>query len=198
MPGSIARCGRFRPVQPSTAEQNLSRPRSALLTLLMVIWYSLGMPSQVTVTPGAVPRNSARPPTGSRNLAPPPGVTVVPADSIRPTAKRRTEIRPIVWNATSTGFPSHHPYVRKFWTAAIGPGAVADLMRLAVAARRGRSLPLPTNLPILSREGLVSWSRGQLLTGTSFPPVPHRHLRQMAPALRREHRRALVDLPTTS
>ncbi len=69
-------------------------------------------------------------------------------------------------------------------------------MRLAVAAQRGRSLPLPTSLSLLSREGLVSWSRGQLLTGTSIPPLPNRHVRRMAPSLRREHRRAMVDLPT--
>jgi hypothetical protein len=77
-----------------------------------------------------------------------------------------------------------------------GPGAVADLMRLAVAAQRGRSLPLPTTISLLSREGLVSWSRGQLLTGISIPPLSDRHIRQMSPSLRREHRRAVVDLPT--
>ncbi|MEA3502965.1 MAG: hypothetical protein U9R47_09350, partial [Actinomycetota bacterium] len=87
------------------------------------------------------------------------------------------------------------PYVRKFWTAAIGPGAVADLMRLAVAAQRGRSLLLPTSISLLSREGLVSWSRGRLLTGVSIPPLPGRHIRQMTPSLRREHQRAVVDLP---
>ncbi|MCJ7781230.1 MAG: hypothetical protein MUQ27_10440, partial [Acidimicrobiia bacterium] len=116
----------------------------------------------------------------------------------RPTVARRLEIQPIVWEGTPAGFPSHHPYVRKFWTAAIGPGAVADLMRLAVAAQRGRSLPLPTNISLLSREGLVSWSRGQLLTGISIPPLPDRHIRQMSPSLRREHRRAVVDLPSAS
>ncbi|MEA3510958.1 MAG: hypothetical protein U9R51_05935 [Actinomycetota bacterium] len=154
------------------------------------------MSSSVTVTSGAVPRNSARPPTGSGNLAPPPGVTVRPAD--RPTVARRAEIRPVPWNGAPTGFPSHHAYVRKFWTAAIGPGAVADLMRLAVAAQRGRSLPVPTSLSLLSREGLVSWCHGNLLTGIAIPPLPNRHLRQMTPALRREHRLALLDLPTAS
>ena len=153
------------------------------------------MSSSVTVTSGAVPRSSARPPTGSGNLAPPPGVTVRPVDVSRPTVARRANIRPIVWEGAPSGFPSHHPYVRKFWTAAIGPGAVADLMRLAVAAQRGRSLPRPTSLSLLSREGLVSWSRGQLLAGISVPPLPNHHLRQMAPSLRREHQRALIDLP---
>jgi len=71
-------------------------------------------------------------------------------------------------------------------------------MRLAVAAQRGRSLPLPTNLSLLTREGLVAWSRGRLLTGVSVPPLSNRHVRHMTPALRREHRQALVDLPTTS
>ncbi len=156
------------------------------------------MTSSVTVTSGAVPRSSARPPTNSGNLAPTPGVTGQPTDSVRPTVAHRAEIQPIVWEGTTSGFPSHHPYVRKFWTAAIGPGAVADLMRLAVAAQRGRSLPLPTNLPLLSREGLVSWSGGQLLTGTSIPPLPTRHLRQMPPSMRREHQRTVADLPSGS
>lgn len=153
------------------------------------------MTLSVTATSGDVPRNSARPPTGSGNLAPPPGVAGQPSDCVRPTAVPRVEIHPVVWEGTSWGFPSHHPYVRKFWTAAIGPGAVADLMRLAVAAQRGRSLPLPTSTSLLSREGLISWSHGQLLTGVLIPPLPNRHVRLMTPSLRREHRRAVVDLP---
>ena len=151
-----------------------------------------------TAAPGAVPRDGARPPTRSGVLAPPPGVAVSPVGASRLTATRRITVEPEVWTERPPGFPAQHPYVRKFWTAAIGSGAVADLMRLAVAAQRGRSLPLPTSLSLLSREGLVSWSRGRLLTGTFVPAVPNRHIRNMTPALRREHQRALVNLPTAS
>jgi len=103
-----------------------------------------------------------------------------------------------VWTERPPGFPTQHPYVRKFWTAAIGSGAVADLMRLAVAAQRGRPLLLPMSTALLTREGLVSWSRGRLLAGVSVPPVPDRHLRRMAPSLRREHRRIVANLRTAT
>lgn len=99
-----------------------------------------------------------------------------------------------MWHHPSTGFPTQHPYVRRFWTAAIGPGAVADLMRLAIAAQRGRSLPLPPTVTLLSREGLVAWSGGRLLARLVVPPVPERHLRRMPPGLRREHSTAVADL----
>lgn len=105
-------------------------------------------------------------------------------------------VEPALWDSRPVGFPIQHPYVRRFWTAAIGPGAVADLMRLAVAAQRGRSLRLPISTEVLVREGLVAWRRGHLLTRVSVPPVPARHVRRMPPALKREHRQALADLRT--
>ncbi|MEN8113526.1 MAG: hypothetical protein ABFS21_03975 [Actinomycetota bacterium] len=148
--------------------------------------------------PGAVPRSSVRPPTDLGNLAPPPGAAVPPTGFVRPTARRRRAISPLLWDQTTGCFPTQHPYVRRFWTAAIGSGAVADLMRLAVAAQRGRSLPLPTTTSILAREGLVCWSRGHLLAGVAVPPLPDRHVRRMAPALQREHSLAVADLHTTA
>jgi len=152
----------------------------------------------VTATPGSVPRNSARPPTGSGNPAPPPGAAVRPADSVPLTLVPRPIVEPVMWMRQSTGFPTQHPYVRKFWTAAIGSGAVADLMRLAVAAQRGRSLPLPSTVNLLSREGLVSWSGGRLLTSALVPPLPDHHVRRMTPSLRREHSTAVGDLRSTA
>ena len=149
-----------------------------------------------TAAPGAVPRDSARPPTRSGVPAPPPGVAVPRGEPSRPTAARRITVEPAVWKERPSGFPTQHPYVRKFWTAAIGSGAVADLMRLAVAAQRGRPLLLPTSTALLTQEGLVSWSRGRLLARVSVPLVPDRHLRRMPPSLRREHRRIVADLPT--
>ncbi len=152
------------------------------------------MSHQATAAPGSVPRNRARPPTRSGDLAPHPGAAVHAVDSTRPTVTKRRTVEPAVWDGRPEGFPIQHPYVRRFWTAVIGPGAVADLMRLAVAAQRGRSLPLPISTGVLVREGLVAWKRGRLLAGASVPPVPTRHLRRMPPALRREHQQALTDL----
>lgn len=153
------------------------------------------MSIKATAAPGAVPRNSVRPPTRSGVPAPLPGAAVRPPSASRPTAARRVTIAPDVWDRHSIGFPTQHPYVRKFWTAAIGSGAVADLMRLAVAAQRGRSLLLPPSTPLLAQEGLVAWSGGRLLAGTSIPPLPDRHVRRIPPSLRREHQRALTELP---
>lgn len=151
-----------------------------------------------TAAPGSVPRNSARPPTRSGVPAPRPGAAVLPVDTSRPTASRRRIVTPTLWEKDPAGFPTQHPYVRRFWTAAIGSGAVADLMRLAVAAQRGRSLLLPTSTGLLAREGLVSWSHGRLLAGMSVPPLPDCHVRRMPPWLKREHRRALADLRTAT
>jgi len=148
----------------------------------------------VTAASGSVPRDSARPPTASGNPAPPPGAAVSSPSQQAPYLSHRRRVEPVVWHHPSTGFPTQHPYVRRFWTAAIGPGAVADLMRLAIAAQRGRSLPLPPTVTLLSREGLVAWSGGRLLARLVVPPVPERHLRRMPPGLRREHSTAVADL----
>ena len=155
------------------------------------------MPFPVTAASGDVPRSSARPPTRSGVLAPLPDAAARTAVPTRTTATKRVVVEPGVWDETGTGFPTHHPYVRRFWTAAIGSGAVADLLRLAVAAQRGRSLLLPTSTAFLAGEGLVAWRHGRLLACVTVPPVPHRHVARMPPALRREHSRALVDLPST-
>ena len=154
------------------------------------------MSHQATAAPGSVPRNRARPPTRSGVPAPQPGAAVHVVDGPRPTVTKRRTVEPAVWDGRPLGFPTQHPYVRRFWTAAIGPGAVADLMRLAVAAQRGRSLPLPISTGVLVREGLVAWKRGRLIAGVSVPPLPARHIRRMPPALRREHQQALADLRT--
>lgn len=154
------------------------------------------MSFKATAAPGAVPRDSARPPTRSGVPAPSPGAAVHPANATRPTAARRVTVEPAVWNEHPTGFPTQHPYVRRFWTAAIGSGAVADLMRLAVAAQRGRPLLLPTTAALLAQEGLITWNRGRLLARVSIPPLSDRHLRRMPPSLRREHRRVITNLRT--
>ena len=66
----------------------------------------------------------------------------------------------------------------------------------AVAAQRGRPLLLPTSTALLTKEGLISWNRGQLLARVSIPPLPDRHLQGMPPSLRREHRQAIANLRT--
>jgi hypothetical protein len=78
--------------------------------------------------------------------------------------------------------------VRRYWTAAIGPGAVADLMRLAVAAQRGRSLPRPESITTLVREDLARWVGGRLYVRTAIPRLSPSQERRLTPELRRQHR----------
>lgn len=104
-------------------------------------------------------------------------------------------VAPVVWDvaAGEDRFPVTHPYVRRFWTAALGPGAVADLLRLAAAARRGRSLRRPEHLPVLVAAGLVGAAdRRRPVVMLTVPRVPAPLLRRMPPALVREHAGAVA------
>ncbi len=79
-----------------------------------------------------------------------------------------------------------HPLVRKFWTPILGPGATADLLRLATAARRGRLLPRPVHLTLLAQHGLVVEHGAVVRVRTEIPTVPN-HLEHLLPEfLRRE------------
>jgi len=138
--------------------------------------------SQSSTAPGSL--LDVRPPIG--DSAPFPGA-VAPFDRVRPTAVPRAFIHPRVWNADAHGFPADHPYVRRYWTAAIGAGAVADLLRLATAARRDRSLRQPRYLPPLIRAGLASVRNGEVHVRTRIPQLPPHLIRRLPPRLRREH-----------
>ncbi len=96
---------------------------------------------------------------------------------------------PSLWQdpLAEIGYPAQHPYVRRYWTAAIGPGAVADLLRLSAAASRGRPLRRPLHLSVLISENLVRAEDGRLLVRSTVPPLPSRHARRLPPALRAEH-----------
>ena len=145
----------------------------------------------LSATPGASLANGVRPPTAShREHAPSPGVAGPP--DRRPTAAVRPDVCPAPWHGAGVveGFPTSHPYVRRFWTAAIGPGAVADLMRLAVAAERGRSLPRPESMAVLVKEDLARWVGGRLYVRTAIPRLSPAQERRLTPALRRQHRSA--------
>jgi len=94
-------------------------------------------------------------------------------------------IRPKLW-LSPVGYPAHHEYVRRYWTAAIGAGAVADLLRLMQAARRKKSIRRPVNIPALVRSGLVVGHEDTLWVRSTVPPVPIELLSRLTPALRQE------------
>lgn len=137
------------------------------------------------------PRRDARPPfaTGS---APLPGAE----GALRPTVDGRSLVRPLPWPHPGPlgGYQPHHPYVRRFWTAAIGPGAVADLMRLAVAAKTGRLLLRPIHLPLLAKEGLVLEVASDLFVRPRVPTLPPHHIQALPPRLRSQHKRLAENL----
>ena len=138
-------------------------------------------------------RRDDRPPI-EMEAAPPPGA----ADSSRPTVTMRPWINPGEWHdpLADLGYPPEHPYVRRYWVAAIGPAAVADLLRLAVAARRGRALPRPLHLPTLARNELVRTVQGgRILVRAKIPPLPAVHAKRLPPFLREEHRRLRWERP---
>jgi hypothetical protein len=135
--------------------------------------------ARLSAAPG-ITRRDARPPI-EMSAAPYPGAAAAP---LRRTAHRRRVVTPQIWDGTQTGAELTDPSARRRWCALIGPGAVADQLRLATAAARGRSLPRPVNLDTLARFGLVTTEGDHLLVRSSFPPVPRALIRRLHPALR--------------
>ena len=103
---------------------------------------------------------------------PPMKSAVGPAGAlVRPTARIRPTI-PVRLIPTDEGLAASDPYVRRFWVAALGPGAVAELLRLVSAAGKGEEVRLPRHLPQLLRAGLVSVVDGTLAVPERLPRVP--------------------------
>lgn len=69
----------------------------------------------------------------------------------------------------------------------VGPGAVADLLRLIAAARAERHLPRPDTLPTLAVARLVLLDGRTVWVRPSVPPLGGAELRRMAPGLKAEH-----------
>jgi hypothetical protein len=127
-------------------------------------------------------RRDARPPI-EMEAAPAPGTTT----AIRPTAIPRRLVRAVAFDLTAPGHAPQDAAVRRYWTAVIGPGAVADLLRLIAASHTGRPLREPLHLGVLASEGLIQ--RAGLVVRVR-PRVPHlaeRHLRLLHPTLRAEY-----------
>jgi hypothetical protein len=87
------------------------------------------------------------------------------------------------------GYPAHDLYVRRFWTAIMGPTAIAELLRIAEAGRTGKRIRRPIHLQNLMEMGLVSIVDGDIVIGDLIPPVPQVLIRRLAPALRAAHER---------
>ncbi len=134
------------------------------------------------MTTAASGETNARPPVA--HAASSPEAAVRPTARIRPLLPVRTESR-------TSGFPPEDPYVRRYWVAAIGAGAVADLLRLIRAGRDAEALPLPRWLPVLISADLARVDNGDLVVPDRLPEVPPRYRRRFSPGLREQHRRLI-------
>jgi hypothetical protein len=105
---------------------------------------------------------------------------------VRLTAQVRPTV-PVTLIESADGFEASDPYVRRFWVAALGPGAVAELLRLVSAAGKGEEVRLPRYLPQLLRAGLVSIHDGTLAVLGRIPPVPAEMRWRFRPDLAAEH-----------
>ena len=107
-------------------------------------------------------------------------------ETLRPTARRRplflVEIAP-----GSCGFLPTDLYVRRFWSAFLGVGAVADLMRIVQAGRRGNAIRRPVSLQVLLAAGLIHVEGQVIFTGDRIPPLHPDAVRRLPVALRTAH-----------
>lgn len=130
----------------------------------------------------------------SQGFRPPNPHAVSSAEGpVRPSAR----VRPTV-SVKIADWPGdvevYDPYVRRFWVAAIGAGAVAELLRLARCAERGESVRLPRNLPVLLRTGLARATSAGLLVSLRVPAVPRELRWRFPPSLHSEHTRWVRQL----
>lgn len=138
--------------------------------------------------PGTVRLDDIRPPVTS-GTAPRPGAAG------RISAQTRATITPVLWapNA-SPSVPADHPYVRTFWTPAIGPAAVTDLLRTITAARRKQSIRYPLYTHVLVAEGLAARYGPHVLVRPDVPLLGPRQLRRLSPRIIRLHELAVRRL----
>jgi hypothetical protein len=106
-----------------------------------------------------------------------------------PTTAVRPSISPRLVDGPEGGVAPDDPYVRRVWVAALGAGAVADLLRLVAGARVGRALKRPLYLHVLVAERLVWWEDGTLCVPATIPRLGHDATRRLRPSSRMAVRR---------
>lgn len=131
-------------------------------------------------------RRDDRPPI-EMDAAPAPGTVA----ALRPTVVPRPWIHALHRPDHAPGHHPTDPAVRRFWTALVGPGAVADLLRLIAAAGSGRRVREPLHLGILAAEGLIDRSPTIVLVPRLVPFIDEIRQRRLRPALRAEYRNLL-------
>lgn len=87
------------------------------------------------------------------------------------------------------GFSPGHEYVRRFWAAALGTGAIRDLTDLFLAGLRQRNVHEPFYLGVLLSAGLVEVSGDRIMMPARVPLLHSSMVARLSPALRADHRR---------
>jgi hypothetical protein len=138
-------------------------------------------------------------PSATSNARPPvPSAASAGGVSVRPTARVRPLVPVELIESVVPGFPATHPYVRRFWVAALGSEAIAELLRMVRAAEKGEGVRLPRYLPQLLRAGLVTATSGAIAVSKVIPAVPPALRWRFPPSLAGDHARWLreADLVT--
>ena len=136
--------------------------------------------------PGTV-RQDDRPPVAT-------GIAPLPGAALRISAQTRLRIVPRLWpERLCTGIEPSDPYVLTYWPAALGRGAVAELLRLIEAAKRRAEVPHPVFMSVLCREGLAHFHSRAVWVPPLVPPLGRRHVSRLNPRLRQQHHRDLMS-----
>ncbi len=131
----------------------------------------------------------AEAPAGGQNRPPTGAAAGHAGASVRRTARIRPTVSVRIIS-TEARFEASDPYVRRFWVAAIGPSAVAELLRLVQAGLKGEDVRLPRNLPTLVRAGLAQIESDAIAVVSRIPEVPLELRWRFPPSLAAEHIRA--------
>ena len=108
--------------------------------------------------------------------------------------------RPLFLVEISAGHGGFHPtdlYVRRFWSAHIGVEAVADLLRIVQAGRRGNAIRRPVTLSILLAVGLIHVEGNVIVVVDRIPCLHPEAVSRLPMELRRAHQLWIQKSGTT-
>ena len=111
-----------------------------------------------------------------------------PDEALRPTASRRP-LYVVEISEGHRGFKPTDLYVRRFWTAHLGVGAVTDLLRIVQAGRQGNAVRRPLSLPLLLAAGLVHVEGNVIVVVDRVPKLDSMAVDRLPVQLREAHHR---------